>query len=133
MKWEHSYLAHSSEIVVSDVPLSEAASIMLIALAVLKTIGPELLDAEVQEARYMSARGDASSANTSFKLLSLSVTLNNSKVAKRLIAAKISVDKLTNAQLSPDLVQAAQLSLPSRPSAININEYMPKELYDLTR
>ena len=38
---------------VGDVPFSEAATAMLVALTVLKTIDSELLDAEVQEARDM--------------------------------------------------------------------------------
>ena len=98
MKWEHSYRAHSSEIVVGGVPFSEATSAKLVAPAVLKTIDPELLDAEVQEARYMlSARGDASLLNTSTKLGSLMVILTNSTVTKRLIAATISMKKLTTA------------------------------------
>ena len=61
------------------------------------------------------------------------VTLCNSKVAKRLIAAKISMKKFTTAQLLPDRMQATKMSLPSTPSAININEYMPKEVYDIRR
>ena len=61
------------------------------------------------------------------------VTLSNSKAAKRLIAAKIGMKKLTTAQLLPGLVQAAKLSLPPSSLAINMNEYMPKELYDVRR
>ena len=37
MKWELSYHAHSSEIVVGGVPFSEATSAKLLALAILKT------------------------------------------------------------------------------------------------
>ena len=61
---------HSSEIIVGGIPFSEADSAKLVALTVLKTIDPELLDAEVQEARYMlSERKEASYlANTSSKL-----------------------------------------------------------------
>ena len=47
MKWEQSDLAHSSEIVVGAVPLSNSAK--PVALAVLKTIDPKLFDADVQE------------------------------------------------------------------------------------
>ena len=131
LKWEHSYLAHSSEIVVGGVPTSDSAKSM--ALVVLKTIDPELSDAEVLEARYMTSARDDASVVTEPKLGSILVTLCNSKVAKRLIAAKIIKKKLTTDQLSAELVEAANLTLPSSPSAININEYMPKELYDLRR
>ena len=58
MKWKNSYRAHSSEIVVGGVLLGEVASAKLVALAVLNSIDPELLDAEVKDDRYMSsARG----------------------------------------------------------------------------
>ena len=130
MKWEHSYHAHSSEIVVGGVPLSDSAK--SVALAVLKTIDRDISDADVQEARYMTAtRGDISTAETESNLGSILVTISKSKVAKKLIAAKITQKKLN--QLSPDLVDAANLTLPSSPSATNINEYMPKVLYDLRR
>ena len=44
--------------VVGGVPDGEVASTKLVALAVFKSIDPGLLDAEVQDARYMSsARG----------------------------------------------------------------------------
>ena len=103
------------------------------ALDVLKTIDPELSDAEVLETRYMSSARDDASVVTEPKLGSILVTLCNSKVAKRIIAAKIIKKKLTTDQLSAELVEAANVTLPSSPSAININEYMPKKLYDLRR
>ena len=101
LKWEHSYLAHSSEIVVGGVPLSDSAK--LVALAVLKTNDPQPPDADMQEARYMvSTRGVASTTETVPKLGSILVTFSNSKVAKKLIAAKIIKKKLTTDQLFPD-------------------------------
>ena len=76
------------QIVVGGVLLSDGAK--SVALAVLKTIDPELPDNDVQEARYMmSTRGVASTTESESKLRSILVTLNNSKVAIKLIAAKI--------------------------------------------
>ena len=97
IKYGHNYRAHSSEFVVGGVPFSEVTSAKLVALTVLSTIGSKLLDAEVEEARYMSARGDGSSDNTSSKLGSLMATLSNLKVTKRLFAAKFGMKKLTTA------------------------------------
>ena len=69
-------------------------------LAVLKTIDPELPDADVQAARYMtSAREDASTAKTKSMLGSILVTLSNYNVTKKLIAGKISKKKHTTDRL----------------------------------
>ena len=112
-------------------PTSDSAKSM--AWVILKIIDPELFDAEVLEIHYMTSARDDASADSGLKLGSILVTLCNSKVAKRLIAAKIIKKKLTTDQLSAELVEAANLTLPSSPSAMNIDEYMSKELYDLRR
>ena len=91
LKWEHSYLAHSSEIVVGGVPTSDSDKSM--AWVILKTIDPKLSDAELLEARYITSAKYDASAVPGPKLGSILVTLCNSKVAKRLIAAKIIKEK----------------------------------------
>ena len=63
----------------------------------------------------------------------LIATVTGSNLATDVISAKIVWKKLSTNQLSSDLVVAARLTVPARPGTINVNAFLPWDLYLLRR
>ena len=64
---------------------------------------------------------------------SLIVTVSSSGLDAEIISAKIVWKKFSIAQIPVDLIALTQLIIPSRPAAINVNAYLPPDLYKLRR
>lgn len=61
----------------------------------------------------------------------LLVTLSSSTLARAVISAKINRKKLHTTQLDSNLIVAAGIKSKIAPSLINVNEFLPREIYQL--
>ena len=113
-----------ARVLISQAALSQAI------FAATQDTGPPS-DASTSTANGSATLNNATGSHTRPKVVSIGVTLKDSLTTKNVIAAKAKWKKLTTSQLNKDLVISAGLSLPSEPTAININHYMSKEQYQL--
>lgn len=133
----------SSDLIVSGLYVPEEADLKQLVLAVLHELNQSFQLGNIVSVRFLKSKLAGAAAavegaslhpgggEVSNRPVSLLVRVSSSELARSLVVAKIRHGKLHTASLNADLVVASGATLPLRESLININEFLPQDLYNL--
>lgn len=155
LKAQQNFLAHAAEIVLSGIPLQPEQNLNATVFTIFEALNFDCSTEDIASVRVLgkklvpdaaAAASDsaisentpstsASSSSSATSLGMLVVTFKNATLAKDAMSAKIRKGKLTNAMIPDDKLQAAGMVIPAGKSqtAININQFLTKDMYDLKR
>lgn len=147
LKMQHSRLAHASELVVGGLQISELTDLKKAVFSVLNVVDPTFNFEDIVSARPLSrisivpASDEQSSSSNNNNVTPappsstpLIVTLRTASLAKQLLHDKITKGKIVTTQIPSELAEEAGLIIiPSDSQTININEFLPKNVFTLKR